>query len=510
MGNHSKCYLCFLLLSFLFCNIAPLPTDASSQTHALTKLWKAKRAARLPTAAADFETKIFRANDVIVPQLPGSSKESDKIVKLPGQPHDNVDFAHYGGYITVDEEAGRALFYYFAEATRYQHAARPLILWLNGGPGCSSLIGAMEELGPFRVKSDGKTLYRNEFSWNTGGTSDYNLSGDKKTAEDAYVFLVNWLEKFPEYKTRDFYITGESYAGHYVPQLAHTILRHNQLPNSSYINLKGIMFLLAAVKQLYGRIKVCEAFNLYACQTHQDPSTPIGNAAIHDLADSLGMYDYFWTHALISDETILKVHEYCNFSAENLTDQCNDALFEADQPFSDLNIYNIYAPLCHSTNLTLQPKKASIVEYDPCSNYYFDAYLNTPEVQEALHANLTKLNYTWSMCSDVIPGWRDSQSTVLPLLQEFMAKGLRVWVYSGDIDGRLPITSTRYSLNKLKLPVKSAWRPWFVNGEVGGYIEVYEGDITLATVRGAGHEVPSYQPTRALNLIHYFLLGKPL
>lgn len=71
-------------------------------------------------------------------------------------------------------------------------------------------------------------------------TEDYEMSGDARTAEDAYVFLVNWFERFPEYKTREFYITGESYAGHYVPQLAHTIHHYNQLPNANLINLKGI------------------------------------------------------------------------------------------------------------------------------------------------------------------------------------------------------------------------------------------------------------------------------
>lgn len=72
-------------------------------------------------------------------------------------------------------------------------------------------------------------------------TSDYSKSGDKKTAEDAFVFLVNWMERFPEYKGRDFYIAGESYAGHYVPQLAYTILQHkNQSAAGAAINLKGI------------------------------------------------------------------------------------------------------------------------------------------------------------------------------------------------------------------------------------------------------------------------------
>ena len=70
-------------------------------------------------------------------------------------------------------------------------------------------------------------------------TSDY-VTGDTKTAADSYTFLVNWLERFPEYKTRDFYITGESYAGHYVPQLAQLILKNNEVTNQTVINLKGI------------------------------------------------------------------------------------------------------------------------------------------------------------------------------------------------------------------------------------------------------------------------------
>lgn len=72
-------------------------------------------------------------------------------------------------------------------------------------------------------------------------TSDYDKSGDNTTAIDNYVFLVNWSERYPENKSRDFYLVGESYAGHSVPQLAHTIIKHNQLANKTIINLKGIM-----------------------------------------------------------------------------------------------------------------------------------------------------------------------------------------------------------------------------------------------------------------------------
>jgi serine carboxypeptidase-like clade 2 len=95
-------------------------------------------------------------------------KEADRVEALPGQPR-GVDFAQYAGYVTVDAAAGRALFYYLAEAVGGSSSSKPLLLWLNGGPGCSSLgYGAMEEVGPFRVMSDGKTLYGNPYSWNHG------------------------------------------------------------------------------------------------------------------------------------------------------------------------------------------------------------------------------------------------------------------------------------------------------------------------------------------------------
>lgn len=94
-------------------------------------------------------------------------QQRDRIKQLPGQP-ENVDFAQYSGYVTVDDQAGRALFYWLVEASpSIGHETLPLVLWLNGGPGCSSVAyGAAEEIGPFRIKSDGKTLFLNPHAWN--------------------------------------------------------------------------------------------------------------------------------------------------------------------------------------------------------------------------------------------------------------------------------------------------------------------------------------------------------
>ena len=71
-------------------------------------------------------------------------------------------------------------------------------------------------------------------------SSDYDQSGDKRTAVDSYTFLLHWLERFPEYKGRDFYIAGESYAGHYVPELAAVIVAVRLLTGENPTNLKGI------------------------------------------------------------------------------------------------------------------------------------------------------------------------------------------------------------------------------------------------------------------------------
>ena len=99
-------------------------------------------------------------------------QNSDKITELPGQPK-NVGFNQYSGYVTVNEQAGRALFYWLTEApVNRTPEKRPLVLWLNGGPGCSSVAyGASEEIGPFRIRPDGKTLYLDPYAWNNRKSS---------------------------------------------------------------------------------------------------------------------------------------------------------------------------------------------------------------------------------------------------------------------------------------------------------------------------------------------------
>ncbi|XP_059636429.1 serine carboxypeptidase 1-like [Cornus florida] len=475
--------LTWLLLVLLPCHHLFFPiASTANQIDSLNKLIKSRRSENPPVAQS--WTELAVGDEHYSPVFIGTQDrlmEADKIVALPGQPGD-VDFYQYAGYVTVDPKAGRQLFYYFVESP-HNSSSKPLVLWLNGGPGCSSLgYGAMEELGPFRVHSDGKTLYRNDYAWNnvanvlflespagvgfsySNTSSDYEDTGDKRTAEDSYTFLVNWLERFPQYKTRDFFITGESYAGHYVPQLAHTILSKKK---KTKINLKGIA---------------------------------IGNGWIDDNTNTKGMFDFFWTHAMSSDEANAGINKHCDFHTGKTSLACDAYQSQAFDEIGELDIYNIYAPVCSSK--AAKPSFGSIKNFDPCSDGYVEAYLNSAAVQKAFHAR----NTSWSACSGLI--WTDSPTSILPTIKQLIANGnISIWIYSGDIDGRVPITSSRYAINTLKLPVKTPWRPWYNDDEVGGYVVEYKG-LILATVRGAGHEVPSYQPERSLTMITSFLQGE--
>ncbi|CAL8102231.1 unnamed protein product [Prunus armeniaca] len=444
---------CLLLLSCYQLALLSISCNANHQINNLNKLIKSRKSGTNPPHDRKSWVGLDDVVDSFSPVYVGPQhglKEADKIEALPGQPAEGVNFDQYAGYVTVDPKAGRALFYYFVESP-HNSSTKPLVLWLNGGPGCSSLgYGAMEELGPFRVSSDNRTLYRNDYAWNkvanviflespagvgfsySNTSSDYESLGDKQTAKDSYTFLVNWLERFPQYKTRDFFIAGESYAGHYVPELAHTILSQNKITNQTkIINLKGIA---------------------------------IGNPWVDDHDGDMG-----------------QIHKHCaDFASDKPSDTCLKYQLRSDRECGEYNvdIYNIYAPLCRISE-SKSVSTGSVHHFDPCSSNYVEAYLNLVQVQSALHVKATN----WSACGNI--GWTDSPVSVLPTIKQLTASGISFWIY------------------------RTSWRPWYSNDEVGGYVIGYKG-LTFATVRGAGHMVPSYQPQRALTLISSFLKGELL
>ncbi|KAL5774546.1 hypothetical protein ACOSP7_012103 [Xanthoceras sorbifolium] len=429
------------------------------------------------------------------------------VTALPGQPE--VEFRHYAGYVTVDDKNGRALFYWFYEAMTSPRE-KPLVLWLNGGPGCSSVgYGATQEIGPFLVDTDGRGLKFNPFSWNkeanmlflespigvgfsySNTSTDYNNLGDNFTANDAYTFLHKWFLKFPSYKTRTLYIAGESYAGKYVPQLAELIHDKNKDP-SLYIPLKGIL---------------------------------LGNPETSTAEDWSGLVDYAWSHAVVSDETHKIITKNCVFNSSDpwSNDACNKAVDEVLKQYKEIDIYSLYTSLCISNSLNWNYKPTQVMMnlsskmmprimggFDPCLDSYANTFYNKLDVQKALHVSDGIKLRNWSICNDTLfDKWSDSALSVLPIYSKLIQAGFRIWVYSGDTDGRVPVLSTRYSLNALGLPITKSWRPWYHEKQVSGWYQEYDG-LTFATFRGAGHAVPCFKPSESLALFSAFLSGQSL
>jgi hypothetical protein len=61
-------------------------------------------------------------------------------------------------------------FFWFFEA-RKDPLNAPLSIWMNGGPGSSSLLGLFVENGPCYVNPDSNSTYLSEWSWNNEGSS---------------------------------------------------------------------------------------------------------------------------------------------------------------------------------------------------------------------------------------------------------------------------------------------------------------------------------------------------
>ncbi|KAH1069700.1 hypothetical protein GLYMA_03G125600v4 [Glycine max] len=400
---------------------------------------------------------------VVVNSLP----EADKITNLPGQPH--VKFQQYSGYITVDDQNQRALFYYFVEAEKHP-TSKPVVLWLNGGPGCSSIgVGALVEHGPFKP-GDNNVLVKNHYSWNkvanvlylespagvgfsySSNTSFYTLVTDEITARDNLIFLQRWFTEFPEYSKNDFFITGESYAGHYAPQLAQLIVQ-----TKTNFNLKGVA---------------------------------IGNPLMEFDTDLNSKAEFFWSHGLISDSTYDLFTRVCNYSTiRRQTIQANQQAYVLNQMQETQKI-------------------------DVCVDDKAVTYLNRKDVQKALHAKLVEVS-KWSACSRVLHyDRRNLEIPTVSILGSLVNSNIRVLVYSGDQDSVIPLLGSRSLVNglakELGLNTTVAYRAWFERKQVAGWTQVYGELLSYATIRGASHEAPFTQPQRSLVLLKAFLEGKPL
>uniref|UniRef100_A0A8C1KRR0 Carboxypeptidase n=1 Tax=Cyprinus carpio TaxID=7962 RepID=A0A8C1KRR0_CYPCA len=249
---------------------------------------------------------------------------ADEIKYLPGlskQP----SFKHYSGYFSVADN--KHLHYWFVESQK-DPAGSPVVLWLNGGPGCSSLDGLLTEHGPFLIQDDGATLEYNPYAWNkianvlylespAGVGFSYSddqkyTTNDTEVATNNYLALKEFFRLFPEFSKNEFFLTGESYGGIYIPTLAEIVME------DSSINLQGIA---------------------------------VGNGlSSYELNDNSLVY-FAYYHGLLGTslwndlQTFCCKDGACNFY-DNQDVNCSTSLYAVQNIVynSGLNMYNLYAP----------------------------------------------------------------------------------------------------------------------------------------------------------------------
>ncbi|KAM6942590.1 lysosomal protective protein [Xenentodon cancila] len=437
----------------------------------------------------------------------------DEVTHLPGMMFE-PNYRQWSGYLQAGP--GKFLHYWFVTSQR-DPAKDPLVLWLNGGPGCSSLDGFLSENGPFHVNDDGTTLYENKFSWNTianvlylespAGVG-YSYSDDEKyaiddnqVADDNYEALQSFFAKFPNFTRNEFFIFGESYGGIYAPTLS---LRVATGP--AEIKFKGFAV-----------------------------GNGLSSFALND--QSLIYFGYY--HGLFGEDLWRSLNTNCcnkgscnfyNTSSETCQIMVNIAFRIVYE--SGLNEYGLYLDcegrrpshkgyertMSHLFKNYRKPQhfkfsdtmtfSKSVGGVPPCLNSTAQAnWLNRGDVRKALH--IPDVLPSWDICSDDVGDqYKFLYSTVKEVYLKLLSLGLRALVYNGDTDMACNFLGDQWFVEDLGIKATSIYQTWLHDDQVAGFYQQF-GNITFLIVKGAGHMVPQWAPSPALHMFQSFITNGP-
>jgi len=392
------------------------------------------------------------------------------------------DNKFYAGFVEVNKDYGAHLYYYFVPS-QSKPLSDPVILWLQGGPGCSSLFGAFVENGPQFIQENG-TIIDNPYSWNTNASviyidspvgtgysyvesSEGYVTNEKTIGLELYDALYSFFfELHPEYRNLDFYIFGESYAGKYVPWLAYTILQENEKATNK-ISLKGIGVGDGWVNPYYQT-------GSYAPFLYQ-------NNLINELEleTANGIYDTY--------KGLIDVGAYI------LAESTGNALLElVVVEAGNVDVYDI-----RTTSDPTDPLQDAL-----------SIYLNLPDIQTKMNASA----HEWTACSStpyffLVDDLSRSSEFLFP---EILQK-IPVLLYNGNYDLICNILGTTTWATTLDWPYQQDFNNakahnWTVAGEtVGNYKSA--ATLTHLMVLNAGHMAPFNQPRNCLNMITTFITG---
>ncbi|KAJ3411527.1 hypothetical protein HDV05_002088 [Chytridiales sp. JEL 0842] len=412
------------------------------------------------------------------------------------------------GYLDVVGEDKNFFFWFFE--SRSKPATDPLILWLNGGPGCSSLTGLFMELGPCWAAPGGNGTTHNKYSWNSNANiifldqptdvgfsysdSGNGVSTTTDAAADVYAFLQLFLTAYPKYSELDFHITGESYAGHYIPAIASAVVDGNydvENPDNDGTTIKINLSSVAIGNGLTDPAVQYEYYPKFACENNYGPV--LDQTECDQMASK-----YSFCKNLIE-----ACYNYQNaFTCVPGAVYCNAAMISPFQK-TGLNIYDIRKK-CDSSN----PLCYSILSD-------IETYLNRPEIQKTLGVDRnykgcnTDVNIKFMMAGD----WMRPYVKLVP---ELLEEGIKVLIYAGDADYICNWMGNEAWVKELDWPGNEGFNDadllsWTsrITGKKAGEFRTYE-NLTWLRIFEAGHMVPYDQPEHSNEFINMWISPKGL
>jgi carboxypeptidase C (cathepsin A) len=404
----------------------------------------------------------------------------------------------YSGFISVDETSNSQLYYWLILSDDWMNS--PLVIWLNGGPGASSLFGLFTEMGPLRLKTSGGIYVENEKTWTnrtsvlyldqpigTGYSFTDNYYKIPQTEEAVTIHFYRFLQKFfilhNELVDKRLYIIGESYAGKYIPNMARFILEENDkiskgTSHNQKLNLKKIAIGNGLFDAKYQR------------------------AARKDLAKGLGILSEF------DDEPQYDaLVKNCEFSVSlNNTDsleRCNEIMDFVMDLAGDVFEFDI------------RKSRGSDNELLKALN----TFLNREDVVSDLHvknSTIKSQNNYWVIKNETVSSALRNEINLIssiPVLAKILDNfDLPILIYAGQFDLVDGPQGIERALQSMDFKNKEAWKRaprelWKIPTPAGdqiiaGYIK-QSNNLIFITMRNAGHFAPRDRPGSALNILDH-------
>ncbi|KAF9436406.1 hypothetical protein BGZ76_004070 [Entomortierella beljakovae] len=446
-----------------------------------------------------------------------ASQYAINTTKLPGLDAALTALPQWSGLLPVG--GNNTLFFWYVQAAKVE--SNKLIFWHNGGPGCSSMEGLFDENGPYISTNKGLNWTMNPSSWHNMGHVVYidqpfgtglsaSTNGTSVPTEDfigdtMVQFYLNFFAAFPETKTKDMYITGESYAGRYIPYMAKHVLDYNAQNPSTAINLKSIAIGNAYIDTFVNN----DVINFLPFLEEQpwiygNNQTWFNNAqTLVDQMKTIPNCANAQTDPLVSTDCAAKYQEFFRTMPYPVNYPLSLTCTSQGYPMY-YNPYNVGSTNCDEARTDVSEEKSS-----------FEYLLNTPGVQDAIHVSPSVFFQGCVSIRGGIYTYRNDPSIVPKyFIGDLIDRGLKVTLYSGLMDSVVPHTLTEAAISDMTWGGKAGFSSKsmlpIMTGNPSKQTGSYQSErgMSYYTITNAGHMVPRDDGVTALWMIKQIVNGE--